>query len=62
MLLPNAENFLFNQPGNHVSKIFQELILKTCKGVAYHDQVETVLEICKDFMKLEFEVGYSSYF
>jgi len=45
---PNVEErFLFNQLGNRVYRNFQELILKACKGIAYHDQVEIVLEICK---------------
>jgi len=46
--LPNAEERFFNQPGNRVYRNFQELILKACKGVVFHDQVETMREISKD--------------
>ena len=44
------------------TKIFKSWSWRHARASHVHDQVETVLEICKDFMKLELEIGYSSYF
>ncbi len=47
----------FDQPGYRVYRNLQELVLKACKGEAYHDELEAVLDIYKDDLpRLELEV------
>lgn len=46
----------FDQPGYRVYQNLQELLLNACKGDAYQDQLEAVLDIYKDDLsKLELE-------